>query len=300
MPKPNRVVFQDRTPTTPGDPVDNQAMQDLQQYTDDYVEQHTHTGTAADGQDVTISAATNLSGIHHYRNLTVNAGVTVTIDSGYPLAIIATGTVTVNGTIEGSGKGAPGGLGGGTVSPNGQSGTAALLGGAGGGGGHSPTHLGGTGGLTRNLRFESTPGAGGTPGGNGGSAPLTRALFGAFDHAGYHGGGGGGGGAEDVISGNDGGSGGSGGGYLYIEAASVLIGPTGLLRCNGANGAPAVGADAGGGSGGGGGLIHIRTRSYTSNGTVEAVGGVGGAGAGTGSSGGNGGPGLVYIEVLDS
>ena len=240
MPKPSRVVFQDRTAVNPGDPINNQAMQDIEQYADDYVEQHTHRGTAADGTDVTLSANTNLSGIKQYRNLTINSGVTVTIDEGYPLILLATGTVTVNGTIEGGGQGAPGGLGGGTVTSNGEAGSAAFLGGAGAGGGDSATHSGAYGGSTQNLRFQSVSGAGGAPGGNGGAAPLARVLFGPFDHSGYQGGAGGGGGAEDSGTGVDGGVGGSGGGYLYIEAQSVVVGGSGTVRCNGAAGLTAV------------------------------------------------------------
>ncbi len=68
-------------------------------------------GTGALG-DLVISANTNWSALTgtaqtmNYHDLTINAGVTLTLDGGYkPHIIRCTGTLTVNGAIAGTGRG---------------------------------------------------------------------------------------------------------------------------------------------------------------------------------------------------
>ena len=60
--------------------------------------------------DVTISTNQNLSGVHFYTDFTLNSGTTITVGTGKRrIVIIATGTITINGVIEASSAGAPGG-----------------------------------------------------------------------------------------------------------------------------------------------------------------------------------------------
>lgn len=249
-------------------------------------------GTGIDG-DVTITANTNLSGIKHYNNFTINAGVTVTIDQGKPLIIFARGTVTINGTIEGDGKGGLGGTG---------IGSYGLFGGSGASGGSDPISivLGYNGGNSAHY-WRINGGIASFPGGGIGQdgiqttdklthlpnvGPSGESLGGASGGAGCN--------ANASY-----GRGGNGGGFVYIEAPTVIINTMAIIRCNGNNGVNGRSgySQAGGGGGGGGGVIFIRLKNITNNGTLSVTAGYGGNGYGYGA-GGAGGAGVVYLEIV--
>lgn len=110
--------------------------------------------------DVTIASNTNLSGVKNYHNLTINTGVVVTVPNFRSLHIKCSGSLNLNGKINGSNF-QPGGSGGvGVLTGNGGVGSvgasfeAGTAGGGGGGGGSSQPFV-----------TQSSGGAGG-PGGD--------------------------------------------------------------------------------------------------------------------------------------
>lgn len=239
--------------------------------------------------DVTISADPAVSGIFHYKNLTINSGVTWTLQQGKPLIIFARESVTINGIIEGQGKGALG-----SMTKGGIGSIGGVSSGGGGGGGVSLS--GGNGGACTYLWESITGGTGSAPtvtGGAGNVLTNTKRLSIDVSYIGGSGGGAGNGGAADSA-----GAGGDGGGIIYIESPRIIVGTTGIIRASGNNGGNASATSYGGGGGGGGGAVHIRGKSYTNSGTVVAAGGGAGTGLGVGASGGAGGAGVVYIEEL--
>lgn len=257
-----------------------------------------------DGRQDDITFATNRtldSGIYCFRDLVVNAGITVTPTSSF-LVIIAR-NITIAGLLSASGKGAAGGAALNAVSGNGNPGTdGAGPGGGGGGGGHGDTaypgsRVGGTGGKT----FVATGGAGGNGGAGGaggvasyiGFASLTSylELFSTIR------GGGGGSGGNYTGSGTVSGAGGTGGGCIAIFCGTLTINSGGAIRADGLNGGAASGSSAGGGGGGGGGAILITAHQLTNNGTISAAGGAGGAKSGSGTNGGAGGAGYILQQV---
>ena len=88
---------------------------------------------------------------------------------------------------------------------------------------------------------------------------------------------------------------------------SPIIGASGKIEANGANGGAAFSNDAlegwscGGGGSGGGVILALHGGTYTNNGTVEALGGLGGVGTGaqTNTTGGPGGAGSITVEQID-
>ena len=228
-------------------------------------------GSGVDGC-VTISGNTTLTETKYYRNLTIDACVTLSGTS--PQIIYVQKTLTVNGTISMTGKGACGGAGGaGGVSPagagcNGSAGTAATnLAAPGGAGGASGNGTAGTGGGGAGPLSGGSPGNPGISGGSGGG-----------------GGGGGGGGPGSGTPGCAGSvsvrSGGNGGVTATTDRTinhitCYLLTKNNLLGAGGGGG----GGTAAGGKGGGGAPGGIG--GGPGPGGVGGVGGAGGKGGGS-------------------
>jgi hypothetical protein len=269
--------------------------------------------TGTDGPfSPTVSTTLTLppSGIFNFTSVNVPAGVTVTFlrnTINTPVVILATGDVTIAGTISVSGATAAG-VGAAGNGAQGDDGTP----GAGGPGGFD----GGRGGKPGVQGFGGVglgPGAGnagffvpapdtcvdgngwssgGTGGGFGaaaGNSPRSpvncsnppysyvQALGGSsygssrlLPLIGGSGGGGGGGGATF-----EGGGGGGGGGAILIAASGqISVATTGAVLANGGAGGAALGAGIGGAGGGGaGGAIRLIATTLGGNGTISAAGG---------------------------
>ena len=243
--------------------------------------------------DVTITASTDWStspptnGNYMFKNLTINSGVTLTVESGTVIQVSE--TFTNDGTIEVN-EGIPGERWTGNTD------------------GGFPRTKGNT--LTLNhaykseqLRFLSrsalltggSPGADGgqtgmdAEGGFGGGALNIKAI--TISNTGTIRANGGDGAvlpAGSVIAGC-----GGGGGYIILQGNSITN--SGSIEANGGDGgAPGNGDDDHAGGGGGGGLIHLVAPNANSVGGILSVtGGVGGIAPFTneGSSGGSGGAG---------
>jgi len=239
--------------------------------------------------------------IPQYTNVTVPSGATWTLpawngDTGGILVLAARGTLTVSGTITGSGKGFVGGdqdiqnYGGNNLSRTGESNLGdkihqqagyGIAGGAGYATSSNGADYGGGGGGGYGTAG-SNAGSGGGPGGGGGtagSADLTSLFFG----------GGGGAGASYIVQGQ---MGGSGGGVVIFFAKSLSI--TGAISVNGNNGTVSVqgGTSNGGGGGAGGSVLIVSSIATLSSSVITATGG-----SGVGSpSGGNGGVGRIALH----
>lgn len=250
--------------------------------------------TAAHEGTVTIAGNQALDGVHYYTNFTLNSGVTVTLaDNSHRLVIVASGTITINGTIDGIGAGAPGGVavGVGLAGLPGQNGTTQ----AGGGAGATNADPGGAGGavlwhgLTRQVG-----GTGGVPvNGSGAAATTFSGTNTNFDYLSILGGAGGGSGANALDSSS---TGGRGGGSIVLIAPTIVLANTATLNSSGSAGTTQIN-DSGGAGGGGAGNIYIVTRSYTDNGATFTMSG-GAAGSGTGGSG-NGGAGAAGVKQIN-
>ncbi len=243
-------------------------------------------------------------GILNYTTVNIPTGVTVTFKknaANTPVYILATGNVTIDGTIsvngtDGSGiypgVGGPGGFDGGLGGTLNQDGGKGLgpgggypgrsnpgmsYGGAGGGGGF---------GLTGNNGYNDSSALGGNTYGNINILPVI----------GGSGGGGGGG------RGSSGGGGGGGGGAILIASSgTITISSTGSITANGGNGAGTTAApiwsSGGGGGGGSGGAIKLMADTIAGEGTISASGGSGGVTPGTSITGGSGGSGRIRLEA---
>jgi hypothetical protein len=251
--------------------------------------------TGADGAfNATVNTQIELppSGVLNYTTFNVASGVTVTFKknaTNTPVVILASGDVTVAGTIDlngaagtatgtaGDGQlgddgqpgmGGPGGFDGGR---GGQPGGATRGGnglGPGGGGGGVGSGLPSGGQLTgygaAGGGFSSAGGAG-TDGGNGGASYGSETLLPLV------GGSGGGGGRSGIYAG----AGGGGGGGAILIASSGTVNVTGTIRANGGIGGGTGGSPYGcGGPGGGGsgGAIRILATRVAGNGTIQANG----------------------------
>ena len=204
----------------------------------------THEGTFT-------SATGNLSGIHYYTDFTLNSGHTLTVPAGKRrLVIIATGTITIYGTINASGAGGAAGASG-TDQPGKTGDTGIDAGGY-------PVNIGGSGGTALVHGVDL------------GTGPLTGSDCGllsfAVDAMGGAGGGVGGSGGFTCSAG--GGSGGAGGGSIVLIAPTVNLLYPATLITNGTDGAASNGCGSGVGGGGGGGNIYILTRTFTDTGAV--------------------------------
>lgn len=269
--------------------------------------------TGADGAFApTVNTTVPLppSGILNFTSVTIPTGVTVKFQrnaTNTPVVILASGDVTIAGTLDVRGEPAPGvgAAGSGAQGDDGQPGRGGP-GGFDGGKGGLPVvaGLGGTGlgpGAGNPGRFVpsgdtcvsgSSWASGGTGGGFGAVAANsdrdsvnctsatppynhTRALGGAaygssilLPLLGGSGGGGGGGGVT-----YDGGGGGGGGGAILIAASGVVT-VSGSLLADGGAGAAGSGAGIGGAGGGGaGGAIRIIATMIAGNGAITAAGG---------------------------
>lgn len=206
-------------------------------------------------------------------------GLTITFErnaANTPVHILATGDVTIAGTLSVSGGNASGPLGG-TGGRGGFDGGIGALGPCGGGGmgpgGGAPGcgsgsggARGGGGGFGTGGFVVSGGGAGGSPYGNRDLIPLI-------------GGSGGGGGRR-------GSSFGGGGGGAVLIASSGNMNVTGAIRADGGSVASSNFDEGGGASGGG---IRLIANALSGNGTVFARGGT--------SAGGDGGAGRIKVEA---
>ncbi len=277
--------------------------------------------TGADGAfNPTVNTELQLppSGIFNFTSVNIPVGVTVTFrknTTNTPVVILASGDVTVAGTINVSGGGAThaGAAGDGNLGDDGIPGRGGPGGYDGGAGGPVPNFRGGDGlgpgGGTGGQVLAANPctgvarhiGAGGAGfGGAGDNSDSVCSFFVAGGPAygssvllpliGGSGGGGGPGGT------NFGGSGGGGGGGAILLASSGTVNITGSILANGGNGGNSSGVNTGStGAGGSGGAIRIVATTISGNGTISATGGSRGSlsgasglfyhNAGSGSSG---------------
>lgn len=254
-------------------------------------------GTGALG-DLTIGSNTNWSALAssaqtmNYVNLTISNTFTLTLDGDgattyKPHILRCTGVCTINGGINGDGKGHIGAATGSTTGegPGGGRGAVYTLNGGGGGAGHAAA---GTNGTTQNQW-----GYGGWP--YDGLGDILRQSYGNYCA-------GSGGGAGGANGGGTPGINGHGGGGLVIVAQSVVIASTATISLDGTTADAAVGT-AGGGGGGSGGLLVVIADSITlpaSGNVITATAGSGSAGGGGGSAGGDGAVGRIYLCYLSS
>lgn len=244
--------------------------------------------TGADGAfNPTTSTTLTLppDGVFNFTTINIPAGVTVTFTrnaANTPVTMLASGNVTVAGTISlnggnggnatigtnivpNSGIGGPGGFDGG----DGADGLASTTGGSGLGPG------GGAGGATNNSGsgggFAGLGNAGSGAGGPAYGTPTLVPLIG--------GSGGGGGGASFGFTG----AGGGGGGGALLIASSGTITYTGALLAKGGNGG--VHNTGGPGGGGSGGAIRLVATTITGSGGSINVSGGSSTGPGVGSIG---------------
>jgi hypothetical protein len=248
--------------------------------------------TGADG-DFSPTVNTELqipeSGVFNFTTVNVPTGVTVTFkknSTNTPVVILASGNVTIAGTINVSGgkaadsgaagngnigddgipgSGGPGGYEGGRGGENNKKNGGQGLGPGGGAGGkfHSPYINGGGG-----AGFGSNGGDTGTysetsrPSGKGGPSYGSSQLLPLI---GGSGGGGGGGGASFA------GTGGGGGGGAILIASSGTVSITGSLLARGGNSGFSQGSGCGARGGyGSGGAIRIVATAISGNGTIAA------------------------------
>jgi hypothetical protein len=254
--------------------------------------------TGADGA-LNPTADTQLQvpagGVFNFTTVDIPSGVTVTFvpdAANSPVTLLASGNVTISGTISiNGGNGAGGGAGGlgGTGGPGGYrggSGTddATVTGGYGLGPGGGTGSIGPSG----SAAFAGG-GSFGTQANNGGPVYGNTVLLPLV------GGSGGGGGAQ--TSGRHGGGGGGGAGAILIgSSGDILIDATGKILAQGGNGGSASGVFGGGGGGGGsGGAIRMIATSITISGELNASGGTAGIGV---QEGYNGGLGRVRLEAF--
>jgi len=283
-------------------------------------------GDGSDGA-VTISTNTSLDSTKQYTDLTINAGITLspTANENSTIVLFCTGTFTLNGTINTSGKGGAGGIGGQVSTKNGRShahsqtheagregyagqpgvqgfgGTVNSGSGAGGAGGTGEASAGGSG-----YGYPSIPGVKNVPymSRNVAYSVATSALpvFGSGGSGGS--GAGGGGGANysltqpgDGTIGGIGGAGGDGGGGVIICAKTIILASGSTINTSGSAGsngvdsaAPAAvttpGGQGGGGGAGGGGEAGSIILLYESLTNNGTITKTGGAG-GTGAGSGS-------------
>ncbi len=191
-------------------------------------------------------------GILNYTTVTIPAGVTVTFQrntANTPVTLLATGDVTVAGTISVNGATGP------------FRGSIAALGGPGG----FPGGIGGgppTGG--------AGPG-GGAPSGFGNSNATYGAPATFVSLIPLVGGSGGGGGVASTL----GAAGGGGGGGAIVIASTTKITVTGMIAANGGDGGTSAGGTGFYAGAGSGGAIRLAAPQVTGNGQLTAVGGIG-------------------------
>ena len=216
-------------------------------------------GSAADNS-IPCSPNDILSGVFTNVGLfQINAGTTVLVTPGISLAVFAS-TISIPGILNGSGRGAVGGIGGDPDQPGGNGEGPGLGEGAAAGMGGGGAGYGNMGGL----------GSGGASGGIAYGLPGSESVPVSPDDIAMGSGGGGGGGAAGQTSG----SGGQGGASIYLEASYFTL--TGSISVRGVPGGNSA-KPAGGGGGGTGGALLLRCMGYaTVGGSINASGGKGG------------------------
>jgi hypothetical protein len=246
------------------------------------------------------------SGIFNFTTVNIPSGVTVKFtpnSRNTPVTILASGNVTITGSIVVDGEnGLTTGLGG-KGGPGGSRGGAGGLmidvfagttadgrGGGGGGGSNNGTNAGGGGGGGFAVAG-SNAGTNGNPNALIGSGGPAYGVSSLLPLTGGSGGGGGGGSTN-----NRGGSGGGGGGAIII-ASSGTITLNGAITARGGNGTTiSVG---GGGGGGSGGAVRLISNTITGTGAIDIRGGTAGSITYSGSGGGNGARGFVRAETYN-
>jgi hypothetical protein len=217
--------------------------------------------------------------VFSFDDVDIPAGVTINVQGSRPFKLLASGSLTLAGLIDGRGTSATdfitGPFAGGPSAGAGGADRTQAGGGPGGGGVASDNENGGGGG-----GFGGTGARGGINVGDLGTAGGGGASYGDLN-ASLQGGSGGGGG---VLVG-----GGGGGGAIALFGSSVTV--TGTLRVDGGDGALGGGGASGGGSGGG---IILHGDSVEIDGLLSAAGGAGGAGGCCGDGGGGGGGRISY------
>ena len=243
------------------------------------------SSTGADGAfnpTTNTTLALPATGLFNFTTVTIPSGITVRFTrnaANTAVTFLATGNVSIAGTIDisatsggnvvggtflgsNAGTGGPGGFDGG----NGANGVASNTGGTG---------LGpGGGGAGTGAGFATTGGvvsATGTPGALYGNAELLPLI----------GGSGGGGGSAELGSTS---AGGGGGGGAILIASSGTITLAGTINARGGNGG---GGNNPGGGGSGGAIRLVATSITGANGTLDVRGGSGSSGIGVGSGGGS-------------
>lgn len=262
--------------------------------------------TGADGA-FSPSADTELqlpdNGIFNFSTVNIPAGVTVTFKKNAlntPVYMLATGDVTISGTMllngstasgSFSGEGGAGGYSGGFGGLAGSSGGNGL--GPGGGNPGSVSYygvVGGGGGAGFAVVGGAASGYGGVLGGKAYSNNRLIPMIGGS-------GGGGGAGGSYV------GQGGGGGAGALLIASSGKITIAGTIKADGGNGGSCLGTYAAGtskpgaGGGGSGGAVKIMGNKISGNGSVSAMGGV--TGTNCANSGGSGSSGRIRFEGND-
>lgn len=219
------------------------------------------------------------------------------------LCFLASGTITVNGTITAAGKGFRGGAIG-TAGYQGESSTGAgaastaANGMAGGGGayGDGAAAGGGGGGGHAANGTAGQPGArgAGAAGASGGNAGLTTLLFG---------GAGGAGGKRQGVASSPG-AGGNSGGIIFMIGTTLAMGASSSVATGGSNGGNNTDAgDSNGGGGGGSGgavLIKVQTATLGTNLISTAAGAGGTGGTGSNNNGGAGSVGRLHLDYYTS
>jgi hypothetical protein len=249
------------------------------------------------------------SGVFNFTTVNIPSGVKVTFKknaTNTPVVILATGDVTIAGTIDISGGnaaaagaagdgnigddgvpglGGPGGYDGGRGGAANYGRAGAGIGPGAGAGGHGcatsasvfggPATVGGAGAGFGTAGIALTVTATFTCSGTSFVAPAPGATYGSSQLLPLVGGSGGGGAAGGP---SFAGSGGGGGGGSILIAANGTVTVTGSVLANGGKGGDTSGAGAGANGGGGsGGAIRIIARAIAGNGTISATGGAVGA-----------------------
>lgn len=225
-----------------------------------------------------------------FKSIYIPKNVTVRVTGGNALALLASGTIEIEGVLDASGSGntpGPGGGAGQTASspaaghgPGGSGGSVktGFLGfyTVSGGGGASHAKSGGLGGNGQLQTYTSAGGLSGLTYGKAELVPLT---------------GGSGGGRGGSTSSSDAASGGGGGGALQLVSNSGIIvgtasGQAGGITVGGGGGGASSNSFRGGGGGGSGGGLLLEAPAVTlySGAVLAANGGGGGGGSGTSSS----------------
>lgn len=270
-------------------------------------------GLASDGSDGPFHPTSNTTidlpedGIFNFTTIIIPSGVRVTVRqnaANTPVYLLATGDITIDGTVSVSGgavgenwNAGPGGFDGGPCGVLGVT-TGGNGGGPGGGMGGPYRNPGGGGGFATPGDDGKTDQCVSTPGLGGNAVPYTPGLF--------HGGSGGGGGGSGPYEFIPGGDGGGGGGTLYMSTPA-MIHIKGKVLANGGGGdgcytSALCGIRCGPAGGGSGGFIWIEagTLNLDEDGRISCDKGPGGIRSSDGTLthfGGDGGYGYVLLNA---